>query len=256
MVDTPGEPTGANARRPMPLFYSDVRPVDPRVHAGLALPPRPDFSFAAKANSVPVNGAEFGAAQRNYPIVFARTQGMLVALAVLGLRSDRNLFVEADGSWRRQTYIPAYIRRFPFVFIEGTENRFALAVEHGFLVEGEQRALFDGDKKPSSLLQGAMAFCGSYQRSYMETRAYFDALEKADLLVEQRADVDSPAARGQRLRLAGFHIIDEKKLGALPAETVADWHARSWLAWSYAHLFSQANWRTLAQITEGQPEAQ
>jgi hypothetical protein len=96
-----------------------------------------------------------------------------------------------------------------------------------------------------------MAFCGSYQKGYMETRAWFDALENADLLVEQRAD--AVAGQNQRLRLAGFHVIDEKRWLDLPAETLAEWHARGWLAWGQAHLFSQANWRTLAQLTEPPP---
>ena len=40
-------------------------------------------------------------------------------VALLGLDwRAATLFVEPAGAWRADTYIPAYIRAFPFVFVE------------------------------------------------------------------------------------------------------------------------------------------
>ena len=242
------EGTGeASARkRALPLFYSKVRPIDPRFHAGKSLPTAIAYQFAAKTNSVPINGGEFPAVQRDYPIVFARSADNVVALAVLGLRPDENLFVDAEGRWERHAYVPAYVRRFPFVFVEAPDSRMALAVEHDVLVDNGTRPLFDTDQKPTPLLQGAMAFCGSFQKGHIDSRAFFDALVKENLLVEQQADTIA-GARQQRIRLSGFHVIDEERLKAMSPATLVDWRAKGWLAWVYAQIFSHQNWRLLAQ---------
>lgn len=231
--------------RAMPIFYRDVRPVEATRHAGKGLPARIDYEFAAGTNSVPLNGQEFAFAQRHYPIVFARSGDTLVALALLGLKREENLFVGADGRWATNTYIPGYVRRFPFVFIEAADKRFALAVEESGLIDGGERPLFDAESKPTPLLQGALSFCGTYQRNHGETRAFFDALLKADLLIEQQAD--AAGAQGPKVRLSGFHVIDPQRWRDLPLETLGAMRAKGWVDWVYAHLFSQINWRFLAQ---------
>jgi len=43
--------------------------------------------------------------------------------ALLGLTEGTNLFVNADGAWRPDTYIPAYIRAFPFIFVEDEKSK-------------------------------------------------------------------------------------------------------------------------------------
>src|SRR3546814_4459815 len=40
--------------------------------------------------------------------------------AVLALHGDRNAFVDPDGRWLAEHYVPAYLRRFPFCsFVHG-----------------------------------------------------------------------------------------------------------------------------------------
>jgi len=112
-------------------------------------------------------------------------------------------------------------------------------------VKGGKRQLFDQESKPTSLLQGALTFCGSYQKGYQESQEFFAALLDADLLVERQADA-SPT-QGQKVRLSGFHVIDPQRFRALSAATLVEWRDKGWLDWVYAHLFSQMNWRALAQ---------
>jgi hypothetical protein len=51
---------------------------------------------------------------RSYPIVFAGNGNLPVA--VQGLERV-NLFVGRDGQWADRHYLPAYLRRYPFVLI-------------------------------------------------------------------------------------------------------------------------------------------
>ena len=94
----------------MPLFYKDPRPVDPVRHGPLSLLPENDFGFARGTNAVPLNLTEFSVAARHFPIVFVRDP-IPLALAVLGMRRDENVYVDDKGRWRSGCYIPAYVRR-------------------------------------------------------------------------------------------------------------------------------------------------
>src|SRR5690606_22183616 len=79
-------------------------------------------------NAVPLSFAEFAVACRDYPIAFVSGDGgqSYVAMAVLGLENRRNLFATADGAWEPGTYVPAYVRRYPFcmtrVTVDGKEQ--------------------------------------------------------------------------------------------------------------------------------------
>ncbi len=239
--------TPAPAVPAMPLFYSRPRPLEPAVHGQRRLRENPSFGFAAHANSVPLNGAEFGAALRHYPIVFAGSP-IPFPTAVLGLRKDENLFIDANGRWTDGTYVPAYIRRYPFLFIEAPGDRLILAIDEasGFLVDDGNHRLFDDEGKPTALINGALQFCGGFQQSHKATLEFCQALVDEQMLVENQANAQLPS--GEKLSIGGFRIIDEKKINALPAATLAHWRDKGWLAWSYAHLISLASWNLLAPI--------
>src|SRR5262249_50906072 len=112
---------------PMPLFYKDPRPLSSIEHVKFKLTPG-DAGFAAETNSVPIVASEFAEAARSFPIVFAAQDGAPCAL--LGLE-HANVFVQ-NGKWDENVYMPAYVRRYPFVFIAGPEaNQFALGVDIG-----------------------------------------------------------------------------------------------------------------------------
>src|SRR5262245_41509961 len=108
---------GAGADSGLPQFYRNPVPLDPVRHAKAGLKNRDDFGFARGTNAIALTGAEFASAARAYPIVFSAA-APVVPFAVVGLRDGDNLFLDAAGNWREDTYIPAYVRRYPFIFFE------------------------------------------------------------------------------------------------------------------------------------------
>jgi hypothetical protein len=229
------------------LFYSRPVPIDPKRHAGKSLRENPGYGFAARTNSVPLSGAEFNLTQRYYPIVFSGTDRPF-PVAVLGLRADENLFVGADDAWIAHTYIPAYVRRYPFVFIEASGGQLVLAIDEGsgYVVEDGKQGLFDAANKPSELVNTALQFCAAYQANHKATAEYVDALRSHDLLVDNQAQ--ATIAGTERLALAGFKVIDEARFNKLPAETLVAWRDKGWLGWCYAHLMSFGSWNGLANL--------
>lgn len=220
--------------RPLPLFYRKPQPLVPVIHDDVRLKDG-DFAFAADTNALPVAIAEFAQAMRFYPIVFA--DGGNFPVAVLGLGSG-NRFV-TDGRWTERHYVPAYARRYPFVFADAGEQGFALALdmasERVVTGGGEGIPLFV-DGEPSPLIEGALAFCREFHQAHLQTQAFVDALVARDLLVEQHAD--AKPAGGEPRRLSGFRVIDREKFGELPEDVILDWHRKGWLALALFHMTS------------------
>ncbi len=219
----------------LPLFYRDPQPLSSVAHASWRLKDG-DASFAADAPYVPIVVGELAAASRDYPVVFAA--GDAQPIAVLGLER-RNLFVAA-GRWNSETYVPAYVRRYPFGYIATTDpDGFALALDAGsdrVAQSGEEGVPLFEDGKPAELTKQALAFCGAFQSEAKATRAFADALKEQGLLIDRRADATLPD--GRKLGLDGFQIVDAEKLSGLPDEIVLEWHNNGYLAWVHFHLAS------------------
>lgn len=218
----------------LPLFYRKPQPLVPVIHDDVRLV-EGDFGFAAETNATPLAIIEFAAAMRHYPIVFSEADHF--PIAVLGLGRD-NRFV-TDGRWAKRHYVPAYVRRYPFVFAEASTDRFALALDVASerVVQGGSAglALFE-DGKPTALTEGAMAFCREFHAAHVQTRAFVDALGALDLLVAQQAD--AKLGNGEPLQLCGFRVIDAQKFAGLDDAVILDWHKKGWLALVHFHLAS------------------
>ena len=209
--------------------------------------------YAAKTNAVPLVATELPTACRHFPIVF--TDGdQPTPVAVLGVRGQENLFVDAQGQWRAGAYIPAYVRRYPFIFMENEDrSQFTLCVDEQ-PPRWSRAATIPSSTKPASppTWRAALEFCRDYQNQHAYTMEFARALAEADLLVENRADITLPD--GQRLAMSGFKVIDEAKFNKLPDEEFLRWRANGWLPLVYCHLLSINTWPAL--INQLQPAAQ
>jgi hypothetical protein len=220
------------------LFYDKPVALNKNEHKNLKIKPSTgDYSFAAKTNSVILAGVEFSEAAKEYPIVFARVGEGLVPVALLGLRNEENLFVDASGGWDAR-YIPAFVRRYPFVLAEtGETTQRMVCIDESFsgFSDKEGEPLFDGEE-PTALLQQAIDFLEEYQRQYLRTEQFLKRLKELDLLKELNAQVDM--ADGQQFGLSGLMIVDEKKLLELDDEQALAFFRSGELAWVYCHLMS------------------
>ncbi len=235
---------------PMPLFYSKPVALDKRNHAELSLANDLTFAFAAKVNAVPITMIELPDAMQFYPIAFSAA-APATPLAILGLRENENLFVNDKGEWLENTYIPAYIRRYPFIFARNDAgDRLTLCIDdaNGVLKKGDTNRLFDEKGDATGLTNNALEFCRSYQAAAEQTDLFSKALEESGILIDRHAEIR--LQNGTNTTLAGFRQVDEKKYYELPEATILQWHANRWTRFVYAHLFSTGNWQRLFSLTE------
>lgn len=232
----------------MPLFYNSPVPLDSKEHKDLGLKKEFGLDFTKGVNAVPINMIEMPQICHFYPIGFAPDE-TATPVAIIGLRDNENLFLDNNDQWVQNTYIPAYIRRYPFIFSEiPGKDQLSLCIDLNKKVvesNGEQ-PFFEEDGKPTQLSQNALEFCKSYHAAAQQTIEFGRALHEADLLVERQAEIN--IGDGKRINFAGFRIIDEEKLSTLDDKLFMEWRKKGWLPFLYAHLFSGAQWQRLTQL--------
>lgn len=227
------------------VYYEKPVLLDRDVHRRRRVLPGRNFAFASRANSLYVAAAEFGEASREYAIVFTRAANdRIVPVVVLGLRSRENLLVQEDGSWDAR-YIPAFVRRYPFVLAELPGQALGVCIDEAFagFNETEGEPLFDAQGQETPFLRNALDFLTQYQREYVRTEAFCLRLEQAGLLMEMNARAD--LVDGRSFTVNGLLVVDEKKLTALPDATVLALFRSGELHLLSMHLVSLSNMQRL-----------
>lgn len=229
-----------------PLFYRNPEPLDKARHKGLGVAEKGNFAFARSTNVALLTLMEFALASRTYPIVFAAGDEPM-PVAVLGLRNQDNLFV-SDGTWVESTYIPAYIRRYPFAFLESPDKKtltLCVDVDSDAVVSTSATKFFEENGDPSAFTRAALEFCRSFQAQYNQTREFGALLKRHDLLVTRQADITMPT--GDKTAVRDFLVVDETRLNELGGDVFLEFRKLGLLPPIYFHLMSLANFRDLAE---------
>ncbi|CAN5365567.1 SapC family protein [soil metagenome] len=230
-----------------PLFYQNPVALHPAAHGAAGLVETFDYRFARNTNAIPISLSEIPAAALSYPIVFT-VDGAVTPVAIVGLMPDQNLFVDAHGAWRSGCYIPAYVRRYPFILAEDPEGQSVqLCVEDDpeVLVTAGGRPLF-ANGAPSAMTQEAFSFCKHHRAEHLATGPFVEALIACGIVVERTAGVILPD--GREIQLEGLAGIEEVKFAALPDEAHALLKRQGWLGAVYAQILSGLNWPRLGDM--------
>ena len=235
------------------LFYDKPEPVSVEAHGTLGVDAvdKP-YGFVAQTNLVPLTVTEFAPAALSYPVIFVGDNKMPVS--VMALRGGENLFVSDAGEFRTEAYIPAYVRRYPFVFAnDDIQKRLILCLDRTapFLKEGGATPLFV-DGKPSPYVEQAMEFCNNFEQERQRTDAFVKVLTDLDLFDTREAvftprNPDGTTAAPQKI--AEYFAVSEEKLKALPVDQLAELRDNGALGQIYAHLVSLLGWDRLIAMT-------
>ncbi len=227
------------------LFYERPVPLNRAEHKDLRIRPIPNLKFAGTVHSVPLTGVEFPTAARDLPILFGgQTEADAGPMALLGLRQNENLFVNDNGQWEANIYIPAFVRRYPFVLAEkpaGAEgDDFTVFLDEAYegfnTAEGER--LFQEDGNETEVLTNAVKFLGEYQQHVGRTQWFMEQLRKHNLLEPRNIRLEKD---GKSINLTGLYVVNEERLRDLDEATAKEFLREGVLGWIYAHLLSLSN---------------
>lgn len=231
------------------LIYKTAIPVSRARHAGWSVDTVPNHAYTAEVNSVPLMAIEFPQAASEYVIVFTGNETEVTAAVILGVRGNENLFLDKDQHWDAR-YIPAFVRRYPFVFSR-SGDRFLLCIDEefpGLNKEGRGQGLFGEDGNPSPYTDNVLKFLQEFQTQFVRTQRFCTRLKELDLLEPMQAQVT--VDDGRRMSLGGFMAINREKLKALPADKLAEMNQTDELELMFLHLHSMRNFQRLRDRLE------
>lgn len=213
------------------LFYQNPIPLDKQKHADISLKRQENYNFAAEVNSVPVAGFEFFECSRHFPVFFFKnTTDNFVPLALLSLRKTGH---DLGEKWE-DSYVPAYVRRYPFMLSDEGMVIIDGEAEHFKSSEGDK--LFQGEGEPTDALKEIVGFLQSLDKGYKATEEFCAVLKEKDLLKNSDRSV---RINESAINLNDLYVIDEKKMHeVLSEQEVNEWFKKGWLAWAHAHLHS------------------
>jgi SapC len=224
----------------LPLMYNDLTPVNSDEHSNWRARSTDKAPWLVNQHAIPLTCEEFPQAQRHYPIVFS-TGEEPVPLALMGLNEGVNVFVEDDGAVKGDLYMPAYVRRYPFMLARLREDSQDLSLcfdpTTDLLGEFEDgNPLFDG-KEPTESCKATLNFCEQFEIAGKKTSNFMAELKKHDLLMDGQLQI-GVADQEQPYTYSGFQMVDENKLKELRGDVLRTWNQNGMLPLIFAHLTS------------------
>jgi hypothetical protein len=241
----------------LPLLYQALEPLSSKVHGKMKLRVVEKAAAIATAHAIPATVDEFTLLARHYPIVFAVGDNP-VPLALMGLSEGINAFMNEKGRpLDKNAYVPAYIRRYPFLLakLRPDSDELSLCFDPtigaiGDFKQGE--ALFEKNGEPSATTKAVLEFCEQFEAAGQRTGAFVKELQDTGLLMDGEVAIQ-PEGAAQPFIYRGFQMVDEEKLRELRGDELRKMNQNGMLPLIFAHLFSLAQIRELftRQVQQG-----
>lgn len=230
-------------------MFKTLQPLQRDAHRALRFAPNQNYRFAAQQMLTPITAGEAATIAREYVIAFP-LQDSAPPSALLGVREGVNAFVRPSGHWVAR-YVPAHVRRYPFMLAESPapqsngadERQFTLMIvaDAPHLSESKGEPLFTPDGEPAPVLLKVREVLTNLQRDHQRTLQLLTQIQAAELLIEQELTVRTRA--GATFALKGLRVVDTARFAALSADTLHDLHRSGALTLIHAHLLSLSNLR-------------
>lgn len=226
----------------LPLLYKDLIPLNTNDHAKWKTKPLENAKFLEGQHAIPLTTEEFVPASRHYPIIFSDGENP-VPLIMMGMNEGVNTFMDDTGKFTNPVYIPAYVRRYPFLLAklrpDSDELSLCFDPTAGSLGDFKKDGtdLFDKDGKPTENTQAILTFCENFEQAGAQTQAFMEELKKLELLMDGEVSISQEGVE-QPFIYRGFKMVDEEKLRELSGDKLRKMNQNGILPLIHAHLFS------------------
>jgi len=227
-------------------------------HHDLRVITRYSAAYGDAVNQALIFPTEFEDAQRDYPILFRKDpQGAFVAVILLGLDADENLYLN-DRGWAAR-YVPAIQQRGPFSIgiprpdaDESAEPMIHIDLDDPRVSRTEGELLFRTHGGNSPYLDRIAAVLRAIHVGHDVMAPMFAAFQKLDLV--QPVAIQLPINESLRYDLPDFFTIDPDRLAALDGAALAQLHQDGFLRAAFATAFSLANINRLVELKRARQE--
>jgi hypothetical protein len=245
----------------LPLFYNQLEPLSSQTHGNWKVRASETAPFLIGQHAIPVTVEEFPLVQRRMPIVFSVGDDP-VPLALMGLNEGVNTFMDDDGRLiDPETYIPAYIRRYPYLLarLRPESEDLSLCFDPTSDVVGpfeDGEPLFDGDQ-PSEVTKQILAFNEQFEQAGQRTGMFMKEIKDLGLLMDGEVAIQQEG-NDQPFIYRGFQMVSEEKLNDLRGDQLRKMQQSGMLPLIFAHLFSLSLMRDVfaRQMRQGKVQPQ
>jgi hypothetical protein len=225
-------------------MYNNLEPINKVTDKDISIKEVKDYSFSKEQMNSPITISEFYEACKDYPIFFVKdNNNSWMATAMLGYKEKQNTFVDEKGTWAKHKYVPAHIRRYPFIFVtDNKSSQLTLGVEKDYKIKSQKeknRKLFDKDGNNSEFLNGILGFLNQYHKDFLETASFIKQLDEWELLEEKNAKV--VISKDEQYNVNGFYVVNEEKLKHLSKKRKEELFNKNATPLITAHLISLSN---------------
>ena len=164
--------------------------------------------------------------------------------------------MNAEGQFDRPVYVPAYVRRYPFMLAKLRPDTEELSLcfdpTSGAVGEYDDGAALFEDGAPSENTKNILKFCEDFENAGAQTHAFIEEIKKLDLLMDGEVSIQQEGVEKPYV-YRGFKMIDEEKLRDLRGDALRKINQNGILALIYAHLFSLQLMREIfaIQVSQG-----
>ncbi len=224
----------------LPIFYNDLVPLNSNEHGEYRVRAADAAPFLAKQHAIPLTIDEFVSAQRFMPIVFSAGADP-VPLGLMGMNEGVNTFVDAEGKLNGPTYVPAYVRRYPWMLakLRPDTDELSLCFDPSADVIGtfDDGELLLEDGKPTEITTNILKFCEDFEQAAHRTGLFMQELKELGLLMDGEVSIQMPGNE-QPFVYRGFGMVNEEKLRDLRGDQLRKINQSGMLPLIHAHLFS------------------
>ena len=224
----------------LPILYRDLVPLSSTEHADWGTKTLDGAHFLKDQHAVPVTVDEFVQVQRNFPIIFADAENP-VPLALMGLNEGVNVFLGEDGKFSERVYVPAYVRRYPFMLAQLGQNPNELSLcfdptSGAVGPDGDFMKLFENGEA-SQGTKDILQFCEQFEQSAQRTGAFVKELMDLDLLMDGEVTIQPEGAEQPHI-YRGFKMVNEEKVRDLRGDQLRKMTQNGMMTLIMAHIFS------------------
>ena len=220
-------------------MYKSVTILNSNEHRDFRFTPEKDFFFAKDMNVIPITFSEIRKLCCDYPIVYLGGESPSLAILVGIDKDGKNLAIDENGKFRGD-YIPAFLRRYPFIMVKTSEEQMALGcdIESGCFSSPEGQRIFDDEGKPTEILNNIGNFLKGLEDEFLITRNLVAELDRLGILEDRVLSIgEGDSAK----KIGGFKTVEHEKMTALSDDILVDIVKKGWIEVITLQQFSLKN---------------
>ncbi len=220
-------------------MYKSVTILNSNEHRDFRFTPEKDFFFAKDMNVIPITFSEIRKLCCDYPVVYLGGESPSLAILVGIDKDGKNLAIDENGKFRGD-YIPAFLRRYPFIMVKTGEEQMALGcdIESGCFSSPEGQRIFDDEGKPTEILNNIGNFLKGLEDEFLITRNLVAELDRLGILEDRVLSIgEGDSAK----KIGGFKTVEHEKMTALSDDILVDMVKKGWIEVITLQQFSLKN---------------